>query len=182
MRLFYTRTNTSSPANALIYAEGKTYDAIYKYSVAGTLASGDLSENLVARCQSGLSEADVLKADFLHAFGGIPVFSDRFLDVMHEAGKEIEYIRTHVVVGGRKLQFNLGKILNRVEMLNYEKSGIGTDNFLAGTHFRSDLKPGFLIAREANPLCQSVFAVSDAFVALARKNALNIHFKEVVYA
>lgn len=182
MKLFHARTNVKAPANALIYPPGKIYDAVHGYAVAASLQAEALPQNLIARCQDGLSKSDLSRLDYLHSFGGIPVFSNRFLDAMGELGGEIEYRKTQVLMGGERFEFNIGRVLNRMALVDYEKSGIGNGNFLAGTYFLRDLAPGFLIARERNPLCQSVFAVTEDFVNLAGKHRLHILFKEVAYA
>jgi hypothetical protein len=182
MKLYHARTRLKAPANALIYPPGKIYDAVHGYAVAGRLDAGDLPDNLIARCQDGLSKSDLSRLDYLHSFGGIPVFSNRFLDAMGELDGEIEYRKTQVLMGGERFEFNIGRILNRMTLIDYEKSGIGTGDFLASTYFLRNLASGFLIARERNPLCQSVFAVTEDFVNLAGKHRLHILFEEVAYA
>ena len=83
-------------------------------------------------------------------------------------------------MGGERFEFNIGGVLNRMALVDYEKSGIGR-NFLAGTYFLRDLaripdRPG---AESAMPI--RVRRHRD-FVNLAGKHRLHILFKKVAYA
>ena len=182
MRLYYLRTSVKSVANAAIYPNGKIYDAVYDFAVAGTLEKKSLPKKLVAKCQDGISASDLKNLDYLHSYGGIPIFSNKLLDSLKDLASEICLTKTTIIADGVGAEFNIAKILKREQLVNYQKSGIGTANFMAGTYFNRKPEINFLIARDGNPLCQSVFAVSDKFKKLALENNLNVIFKEVAYA
>ena len=81
MTLYYLKTNVKSAENAVLYSQGKIYDAIYDFAVSGTLQSDQLPKNLYGKCQPGIGANELKRLDYLHSFGGVPIFSNNLLGV-----------------------------------------------------------------------------------------------------
>ena len=182
IKLYHLKTNVKSPSSAVVYPEGKIYNTIYDFAVAGKITGDALPVNLIGRCQSGISAEQLTKLDYLHSFGGIPIFSNKLIEIFGEISTDLTCIRTTLISGSVEFEFNIVKIIKRTQLVDYARSGIGSGNFLHGTYFRNDINLDFLIARENNPLCQSIFAVSERFKKIALKHKVNVLFKEVAYA
>ena len=182
MTLYYLKTNVKSAENAVLYSQGKIYDAIYDFAVSGTLQSDQLPKNLYGKCQPGIGANELKRRDYLHSFGGVPIFSNNLLGSIKDISKEVDFVKTIITAEGVEVEFNIAKILPRVKLLDYKKSGISTTNFLAGNYFVRDIEESFLVAREVSPLCQSTFVVSSKFREACAQKHLNVGFKEVAYS
>jgi len=181
MKLYYLKTKVKSPSNAAIYPQGKIYDAIYDFSITEKVGSNELPKNLVARCQPGVSADDLLKLDYFRAYGEIPIFSNKFLSAATKINLEMDFVKTTLIAENAEAEFNIGRILNRMEIVDHDKSKTGS-NIFVGIYLRRDIESNFYIAKEKNPLREHIFVVSDRFKSWASKNKLNIGYREVTYS
>ena len=167
MNIFNLKTNVKSPSNAAIYPDGKIYDSIYDFFVSGN--DSNSSKNLVAKMQPGIKSSDLHSIEYFHAYGGIPIFSNKFVNSFDGIANELVFQKTTLIAEGDSVEFNIGKILKRKKLINYEKSGVGLDEKFSGYFYRDEIDVDFLICREINPLCHSVFVVSEEFKKYAKK-------------
>jgi len=175
MKLYRLRTKVKSPANAVLYPQGKIYDAIYDFAIFKKLDPKNLPKYLIGKCQWGISADQLLKLDYLHAYGNIPIFSNKFLETANNINLEMDFVKTTIMAEDVQVEFNIGRILNSIEILDHEKSKIGS-----GDYFLNSMQSDFFIARDS--LQESVFAVSERFKDWASKNKLNIGYAEVTYS
>ena len=128
--------------------------------------------------QEGISAERIAKLDYLESFGSIPIFSGRFVTAMRGVlSREVEFFECTIMCEGQSFQFFAAKLLKRLQLIEYEKSGVSEEKIssLPDIVLRT-FEDSFLIAREKNPLRAYVLIVTDEFRTEAAKYQLQMDF------
>lgn len=131
--------------------------------------------------QALLTEDEIRFSDYLNCNMSIPIFSKRACGILQrEIPEEMEFHDLTVVKNNQRFDFAICKCLKDLELVNRSASTYTT--FTDGTPALS--KPvlnavydkNFFIARDS--IERQIFAVSQKFVDICKKNNLHIFFLE----
>ncbi len=176
---FYLRGKSRAFAKNVVFKAGKTADRLDDFFVSGKSApKTPYLPPILGSMQEGVPIKKLLKMDYLPSFGGIPIFSLRFVEQMSkQLADEAEFFDCKVFCDGTSTTFFVAKLLRRMHLLEYEKSGVFRDEitFLRNV-VRTDLASSFWIAREEHPLKCYVFVVSEQFRVEALRLGLQMDF------
>lgn len=185
MTTYYLRAKVKSPAHNVVFKSGKTFDRIEEFFVAGDDRPGTtFLPPLVGELQDGARASMLPRLDYLPSFGGVPLFSEAFVQAMGDALKdEAEFHPCTVRCEQTPFSYFVARLLRKTHLLDYPASGIGesAERFQAN-YLRLDLNQDFLIAREKNKLKCYVFVASDAFRTAAEECHLGIGFEPTLVA
>jgi hypothetical protein len=134
-----------------------------------------------AEAQPMIRLQDVLKSDYLKANIGVPIFSEKARSVLSAAlPGEIQFYECLVRCQGLEIPFFLGKALMYLPLVDKEQSDFrtlsGGERILTRAVYRATIEQDFSIARDDE--FHERLVVSQSFVALCRREALNLKFAE----
>lgn len=129
--------------------------------------------------QENLTEAEILKSDYLDCIISVPIFSHRARTVFENTiPGELEFHDISILVGNKKVKFFLGKCLRSAAVLNKLASEYRplTDGslILSRPVLREKCDADFYIARDRDE--PQILVVSEKFVKLCQENKLGIDF------
>jgi hypothetical protein len=175
----YLRAKVKSSAHNVVFKAGKVFDRIEEFFVVGNDPPGTpFVPPLVGQLQDGVKAASLAALDYLPSFGGVPLFSPKFVHVMGELLKnEVEFHPCSVICEETSHEFFVARLLQRRHLLDYPSSGLGEGAGRFQSNFiRSDLDEDFLLAREQHELKCYVFVASERFKQAVEKLKLGIAF------
>jgi hypothetical protein len=180
MKTYFVRAKTKAAAHNVVFKAGKTFDRLDEFFVRDNQPGQIFVPPIVGEVQEGISLAKFKELDYFPAFGGIPVFSQRFVETMSEAvALKIEFHKCLLTCENESNTFYVGKLLKRSRLVDHEKSGTFDEiNRFKSLAIRATIDDEFLIAREVEPLKAYVFVAKQEFVDLVSKFRLQIAFKE----
>ena len=180
MTTYYLKAKVKSPSHNVVFKSGKTFDRIEEFFVAGGDPPGTtFLPPLVGELQDGVTASMLPRLDYLPSFGGVPLFSEAFVQAMGNALKnEAEFHPCTVLCEQRPFAFFVARLLRKAHLLDYPASGVGEGaaRFQAN-YLRPDLNEDFLITREEHELKCYVFVASDAFKTAVERHKLGIGFE-----
>lgn len=182
MTIYYLRAKTKSPAHNVVFKPGKTFDRIEAFFVAGNdLPGTKFLPPLVGELQPGIPASMLPRLDYLPSFGGVPLFSEGFVQAMGDVLKgEAEFHPCTVWCEQQPFTYHVARLLRKTHLLDYPASGLGEGaaRFQAN-YLRRNLVEDFLLAREQNDLKCYVFVASDAFKLAVEQHGLAMGFEPV---
>jgi hypothetical protein len=179
MQTYRLKTNHKSPAHFVIFKHGKVYDRIFEMFVENTSPPSDIRFQIIGEMQDGVSYERLQKLDFCESFGGIVLFSNKFMAAMQAQLKdELLFYPCTIVCEGKSISFNIGYIIKRLTIVNAEKSGFNASNnrFVPIT-FLTEFSQEFLIARDSHPMGNNAFVVTELCKQMIKKAKLNVKFE-----
>lgn len=179
MTTYYLRAKAKSPAHNVVFKSGKTFDRIEEFFVAGGDPPGAaFLPPLVGELQYGVKASMLPRLDYLPSFGGVPLFSEAFVQAMSDKLKgEAEFHPCTVLCEQRPFAYFVARLLRKRRLLDYPASGLGEGSAqFQANYLRVDLNEDFLIAREENKRKCYVFVASDAFRTTVEKHRLGVGF------
>ncbi|MFK8268278.1 imm11 family protein [Capnocytophaga cynodegmi] len=130
--------------------------------------------SLTGKADTGVKDSDLEKVDFLIGFVSLPIFSERFVEILANIlGNEITFYPIEIEAKTIKKQFFVGKINRYLELIDYEKSdteeidGELTLDYFGNIVYNENL-PEFYIARDKN-------SYTDWFISEKLKNLIEKH-------
>jgi hypothetical protein len=181
MNVFSPRT-TVQDEEAIVDFSGDV-KTISDCLIHGRVDPSKLSLPLRTVAQRGYTVASLAATDLIAASIRVPIFSNRFVDVMGEAlSGEMEFIACGVECEGRIVECFAGHILRELPLVDASKSEfrklISGGSMLLRAVYHSSFDSEFLIARDVESKAR--FVVSERFKSLCEANALNIEFGKPV--
>lgn len=184
MTLYHLTPQIRQPDKFVVFGAERAWKRARELLIEGSGKPPHPGEKLRARTQEGIWRAELTDIDFIHSFGGIPIFSRRFKEeIPTDLFEQLEFHAIDIDCEGSCLQMFAARVRNRIQLVDYEATGVFREpsQFLP---FR--LLPGinenFLIARDTHALCQHVYVVTSRFKALAQELKLKIGFREALIA
>lgn len=130
--------------------------------------------NLTGKADTGVKDTDLEKVDFLIGFVSLPIFSERFMEILADTlGDEITFYPIEITAQNLKKKFFVGKINRYLELIDYEKSdteeidGELTLDYFGNIVYNENL-PEFYIARDKH-------SYTDWFISEKMKNLIEEH-------
>lgn len=184
MTLYHLTPQIRQPERFVVFGADRAWKRARELLIEGSEKPPHPSEKLRARTQEGILRSELTEIDFIHSFGGIPIFSRRFKEEIPPGlSEQLEFHPIDVDCEGSSVQMLAARVRTRIQLVDYEASGVFREpsQFLP---FR--LLPGIdenlLIARDTHALCQHVYVVTSRFKALAQDLRLKIGFREALIA
>ncbi len=179
MQTYRLKTNHKSPAHFVIFKHGKTYDRIFEMFVSNTTPPNDIRFPITGEMQDGVTFERLQKLDFCESFGGIVLFSNKFVAAMQTLLTDnLLFYPCTIVCEGKSTAFNIGYIIKHLTISDAEKSGFNASNcrFMPIT-FLTEFSQDFLIARESHPMGNNAFVVTELCKQMIEKAKLNVKFE-----
>ena len=134
---------------------------------------------LLAVAQEGHTHATLAETDYVEGSGGIPLFSERFVDNVGNAiDTDVKFHKCIVECRGRNFQFLAGQTLQTRELVDVTRSSYHTltdgSQILERAIYRTDISSDFLLARERTE--PSRLLASKKLRELALSSGLKIRF------
>ncbi|MFK8302584.1 imm11 family protein [Capnocytophaga stomatis] len=136
---------------------------------------------LTGKADVGVKDSDLEKVDFLIGFVSLPIFSERFVEILSkEIGDEITFYPIEIEAKTVKKPFFVAKINRYLELIDYEKSDTEEiDGELAPDYFGNivynENLPEFYIARDKHSYTD--WFISEKMKKLIEKYKLYVNIK-----
>lgn len=181
--MYFLNCKIKSPAHHIVLPAGKAFDRIEDFFIAGNAPAGTpFLPPIVGQVQDGITPTNLPKQDYLPGFVGLPFFSPRFVEAMTTTlQNEVEFHPCTIMCDGIAHPFFLARILNRMQLLDYEASNLnGPASQSRGNILRPNLPQDFFLAREEHPLKCYVFIASEKFKTAVNKHKLHLGFAPTI--